>query len=564
MYLNRAKVENFRGFHRINIAFEPTTVLIGENNYGKTSLLDILQICLGYRAESGGFPFRARDFRRPDGRENESPPPIKVSLTFREGGVRERSPWRRSKLRKVFTDGPRRSFQLVLKVTAELEPKNGRIDVGWSFVDRSGEPIGPADDGKLLTELRRLAPFLLLGSEKSWGSDEPIEETPPAPAAKGKGSARRRLEVEIERVYRALTRSRAPIPREDLQRGVDAVERLVEQAASRFAPQLPNPRRLLDQVVQAPVPFAVGAQAAVPVHGAGMQSIGKLLLVGGFLEARGSTVLAPSARPVFGIEEPEAHLHPQALAAVWAVVNDFRAQKIVTTNSSELLAAVPLRSVRRLMRRRGSIEVFRPGNKLTIDEMRRIGYHIRVRRGAVMFARCWLLIEGETEFWLLPELARLLGYEFPSEGIRCVEFAQAGIEPLVKLANDMGIEWHLLSDGDKAGRYYAERAREHLRRDKESDRITVLDEPDIEQCLWHHGYEEVYGELAGLGPRPQRPKRKRHWPASVIERAMHRRSKPAVALAVVDAAGRPDSPGVPPVLQRVIETVVRLARSCGR
>ena len=142
MYLNRAKVENFRGFHRINIAFEPTTVLIGENNYGKTSLLDILQICLGYRAESGGFPFRARDFRRPDGRENESPPPIKVSLTFREGGVRERSPWRRSKLRKVFTDGPRRSFQLVLKVTAELEPKNGRIDVGWSFVAPGSLTLG--------------------------------------------------------------------------------------------------------------------------------------------------------------------------------------------------------------------------------------------------------------------------------------------------------------------------------------------------------------------------------------------------------------------------------------
>ena len=129
MYLNRAKVENFRGFHRINIAFETTTVLIGENNYGKTSLLDILQICLGYRADGGGFPFRPRDFRRADGHEDTSPQPIKVSLNFRERGVRERSPWRRSKLRKVFTDGPRRSLQLVLKVTATLEPKSERINV---------------------------------------------------------------------------------------------------------------------------------------------------------------------------------------------------------------------------------------------------------------------------------------------------------------------------------------------------------------------------------------------------------------------------------------------------
>jgi putative ATP-dependent endonuclease of OLD family len=295
-----------------------------------------------------------------------------------------------------------------------------------------------------------------------------------------------------------------------------------------------------------------------------LQAIGKLILIGGFLEARGNTALSLEARPIVGIEEPEAHLHPQSLAVAWSVISGFPAQKIVTTNSGELLAAVPLRAVRRLMRRRGSIAVFRPGNKLSTDELRRIGYHIRARRGAVMFARCWLLIEGETEFWLLPELARLMGYEFPTEGIRCVEFAQSGIEPLLKLANDMGIEWHLLADGDKAGRYYAEQAGNQLRRRKPEDRITVLDDLNIEHCLWRHGYANVYASLAGIKSIPTSTRRRRDRPAAIIERAMHRRSKPAVALAVAEAAGRKKSPGVPPLLQDAIETVVRLARNCGR
>jgi putative ATP-dependent endonuclease of OLD family len=192
--------------------------------------------------------------------------------------------------------------------------------------------------------------------------------------------------------------------------------------------------------------------------------------------------------------------------------------------------------------------------------MRRIGYHIRVRRGEAMFARCWLLIEGETEFWLLPELARLMGYEFPTEGVRCIEFAQAGVEPLVKLANDMGIEWHLLADGDKAGKYYRDAARLHLRRDKERERITLLRHVDIEHSLWHHGYAGVYRRLAGSGH--SRSRRRSQRPATVIRHATHRRSKPGVALAVVEAAAAEGSPGVPPILQRVIETVVRLARSC--
>lgn len=53
---------------------------------------------------------------------------------------------------------------------------------------------------------------------------------------------------------------------------------------------------------------------------------------------------------------------------------------------------------------------------LTVDEMRRVGYHIRVNRASSVFARCWLLVEGETESWLLPEIARLIGYDLPAEG----------------------------------------------------------------------------------------------------------------------------------------------------
>ena len=48
MYLERAKVTNFRGIRRLSVDFESdSTFLIGENQWGKTSLLKVLWMLLG-------------------------------------------------------------------------------------------------------------------------------------------------------------------------------------------------------------------------------------------------------------------------------------------------------------------------------------------------------------------------------------------------------------------------------------------------------------------------------------------------------------------------------------
>ena len=42
--------------------------------------------------------------------------------------------------------------------------------------------------------------------------------------------------------------------------------------------------------------------------------------------------------------------------------------------------------------------------------------------------------EGESEFWIVPQLARLLNFDFSIEGIVCMDFAQSGITPIIKFA----------------------------------------------------------------------------------------------------------------------------------
>jgi putative ATP-dependent endonuclease of OLD family len=176
-----------------------------------------------------------------------------------------------------------------------------------------------------------------------------------------------------------------------------------------------------------------------------------------------------------------------------------------------------------------------------------------------MFARCWLLVEGETEFWLLPELARVLGYDFGVEGIVPVEFAQCGLPPLVKLAESLGISWQVLADGDDAGDHYmatAEQAAKSRRQRRVRAGAIQLAERDIEACFWYNGFDDVIRRIAYPGSKGGTTA-----PEATIKRAIERSSKPFLALSLIEAAAGRGAGSVPAALRHVIERCVQLARS---
>jgi len=200
-----------------------------------------------------------------------------------------------------------------------------------------------------------------------------------------------------------------------------------------------------------------------------------------------------------------------------------------------------------------------PEGVLTADELRRYAYHLRSRRAAASFARCWLLVEGETEFWLMDELARVCGYEFASEGVACVEFAQCGLSALSKVAQCLGIQWHLLADGEDAGRQYAQTVRRWAGAHSIQDRVTLLQDRDLEHCFWRHGYESVF--LKAAFPGQASGDRHRNTSANAaIARAVERYSKPYLAVLLLNAVIERGPEGVPRPLRNVIDTCTSLAR----
>ncbi len=296
-------------------------------------------------------------------------------------------------------------------------------------------------------------------------------------------------------------------------------------------------------------------------HGTASHRLGMLLLTGALLHS-GVARLEQGMSPVALIENPEAHLHPTTLASIWSVIDRIGGQKIIATHSGTLLARARLSSTRRLTRHDGVVKEWRvPEGALSADELRRYSYHLRSRRAAASFARCWLLVEGETEYWLIDELARVCGYELASEGVTCVEFAQCGFSAVLKVAGHLGIEWHLLADGDVAGQRYVESARGCAGAINNHDRFTLLKEPDVEHCLWNFGYANVFRDAAWPSASAADISWQRKVPAKrVIARAIQKYSKPWLAVLLLDAIIDRGRDGVPPALKQAIETCVRLAR----
>jgi putative ATP-dependent endonuclease of the OLD family len=563
MLLRRIEVRDFRGLRFAVVDFDPTTALIGENSAGKTTLLDAIAICSSGRDDRVWL--EVRDFHQ----SGDEPPAgtLGIALTFEESENEWREPrWAAFKpFIRVRADG-RRTIRFEVAGLRDLA--NNAVSASWTFGADVEGITGPQEG--LLAEWRRLAPLLRLRANRYFEQD-PRGDAGHTPSTEKAVTATadpvvRQLEQQIRLVYDRLTGD-SDIVEEELHRGLEAAEAyLVSRGASTgtLVASLPP---LMSDLAETPVRSGRRGESLLSSikHGTGIRGMALVALVGVLLEARQRYGILDEAEPLLVLEDVEAHLHPTALAAMWELVRALPVQKVFTTNSGELLAAVPLRYIRRLVTDVNGTRAYRiDSTRYSVDDLRRIGYHVRIKRAGAFFARCWVLVEGETEAWLLPEFAQLCGYNFPAEGIRFVEFAQSGLSALLRLANDLGVEWHLLTDGDQAGHGYAACGKAHLSGRTAEDRITMLDDVDIEHCLYNNGYADLYKQLAGSPVTSARGRRARERAGNVISRAVHAKSKPGLALAVLEAANRPDSPGVPPPLRRLIETAVRLAQSPSR
>ncbi|MCC7070412.1 MAG: DUF2813 domain-containing protein [Deltaproteobacteria bacterium] len=500
MHLKSASIENFRALKSINVTFasKGPTVFIGENNAGKTALLRAIGAALATLRSAKTVVFDSYDFHVQVVDDKLVPSgPIKITLHFQEASAGEWSDELRQQLAGITAFDPADTtmdplHHVLVRVTA-TQGTSG-IEVESDFLDFDGTPLGTREaKGPGFQVMYRLAPFFYLSAMRDAGTNfgtrgefwKPFLDESTIPAAK---------RAEVEAALRAVNEKivAAHDSFEKVRGRLKDVAKVVTSGTGVNIEAVPS--RIFDILGRSQVTFDAPGGAAIPLqrHGEGTQSLSVLMLFDAFLRNK---LGDPDASALLGLEEPEAHLHPNATRTLFLLLNDLPGQTLISTHSGDLLAAVDPRSIRRLHRRGGTVALAQLDGTLDAVEMERFHRAVRRNRGELMFARSWLLVEGEAEVAIFEILDELVA-PFAHRGVRIIEYAQIGLEALIKAANQLGIPWHLVSDGDPTGTTeYVPTGTKHLNGRASADHITQLSAKDV---LDFFGGKKTIGKPACL------------------------------------------------------------------
>ncbi|QXC97246.1 ATP-dependent endonuclease [Klebsiella sp. PL-2018] len=548
MHLERVEIVGFRGINRLSLMLEQNNVLIGENSWGKSSLLDALTLLLS--PEFDLYHFVREDFWFPPGDIQGREHHLHIILTFRENEPGRHRVRRYRPLSSCWVpcdDGYQRVFY---RLEGELADDDSVMTLR-SFIDGEGKALELDDIDELARHLVRLMPVLRLRDARFMRRihNGTVPHSP-------------QIEItarQLDFLSRELVHHPQNLTDGQIRQGLSAMVQLLEHyfAEQSSAQSRHRLMRRHSHDEQRSWRYLDIINRMIDKPGGRSHRVILLGLFSTLLQAKGTVRLDRDARPLLLIEDPETRLHPIMLSVAWHLLNLLPLQRVTTTNSGELLSLTPVEHVCRLVRESSRVSAWRLGpGGMNAEDSRRIAFHIRFNRASSLFARCWLLVEGETETWVINELARQCGHHFDAEGVKVIEFAQSGLKPLIKFARRMGIEWHVLVDGDEAGKKYAATVRSLLNDDKmlERDHLTALPAMDMEHFMYRQGFDDVYHRVAQLPMNiPMNMRR-------VITKAIHRSSKPDLAIEVAMEAGRRGVDAIPALLKKMFSRVLWLAR----
>jgi len=497
MRLTAVHIEKFRGLGSVRLELPPTTLLIGENNSGKSSVLDAIRLALSRAAGRKTGTFEPYDYYlgTPTA-EPQSADPISVTLTFTaDAGEVLQDEFTQMLGDALVTDNAGRPF-LIFRVTSAFDRALNDFVAEWQFMDVAGNALGPKSRRpSILQDFQRLFPVFYLSALRDavrefrtgsfWTS---FIKNPAIPA-----DLKQQLQEQINQLNRAVLDAHGSL--RTVKDHLAKVRDLVPLGGTNTVDIDALPGRLSDLLTSTQVNISGITGASIPLarHGAGTQSLSVLFLFQAYLTAMLQQQYSALSTPILALEEPEAHLHPFATRSLWSTLEAIPGQKIIASHSGDLLANAPLSSIRRLYAANGATQIGSiPNGLLTADEERKVQFHITASRGELLFARCWLLFEGESEHWMLEGLARAKTRDVDRWGVRMIAYRVSGHECLLKVANALGIPWFLLADGDDQGKKTVAGGTKYLNAANAIDRILQIPEASIELHLCANGFGAVF------------------------------------------------------------------------
>lgn len=494
------RICGFRGISNIEIALPRVTVLLGQNNAGKTSVIKALQLAIGdYSRYLSDEDFHISE----DGKRQEA---ITVDIRLIPVADKARASefseeWQQELGTKIQAEADGKQY-VAIRTTAKPDRVKGGYIIeryemeSWpvynewekvNFRKKLGKrleavPFIPIDAQRdIHTELKEKSSFVGRVLSSVEYDDTDVAE----------------LERMVAEVNKEAIEKSEPLKR--LKTHLDNLNQSFE--GSGQTELTPFPKKIRDLSKRFSVNFGESDKSSFSMeyHGMGTRSWASMLTVKAFTEllAKNHEEEAEPFFPIMAAEEPEAHLHPNAQRTLYRQLIDVPGQVIISTHSPYIAGLAELHEIKYLNKPESSVQVYQLRTEFEDDDLRKLKREVVHSRGELLFSKAIVLSEGETEEQALPELFESYTGKHPfSLGINFVGVNGSGAKyrPFLILAKDLNIPVFIFSDGE------AQTVKE-LKKNYEkvfgatdiekAPNITILGGTDFEGYLLSQGYQDL-------------------------------------------------------------------------
>lgn len=465
MYLKKIEIKRFRGLNQLTLNFNKgLNILIGENNAGKTAIIDALRICLGY-----GNPWKDIYISASDFYLNKTDPSMPLGDIEFHLYFDVQTPHKEGIFNDLFTINPEGKTELQLHFRYSLYEKKGIKKIRhkvWGG-DNEGQIVTPEIFELLyfvyLSALRDAVQCLKpvkgnrLGQLYSYLEQDKSQQDALA------GKVRNVLHDDNE--WKALIANGKGKINEHLSKTcMDGKEQPVTIDFFPF-----EFRKIVDTLrIQLPVYSDHLLEDPkqqmyfdLSQNGLGYNNLIYTAIVLGDLKKK--LEIEPDCYTALLIEEPEAHLHPQLQNIFFSYLGtlneDIGFQIFITSHSPTITAKAKLNSLIVLQSQDNQIKALSLSASALDDPNKKyLSKFLDVTKSQMFFSNGIILVEGISESLLLPIFSKMLEgeYDIEKKGVELVNINGVAFEHFGKLFNAenetqrLSCRCAILTDDDRA------------------------------------------------------------------------------------------------------------------